>query len=109
MNDFNESLFRWIQITPRCFLIGHSGTILSIAYIPMGTGSFDLVVSSSDNGQVFKRRVLIIIQKLIWICSLTSRELCNWDAGDGRCLESNKCGNAHSKLLVGSIVVSILY
>ncbi|CAL8086757.1 unnamed protein product [Orchesella dallaii] len=63
------------EMTPRCFLIGHSGPILSLAFVHLTTDNFDLIISSSDNG-----------------------ELCNWDAIDGRCLESSKCLNPHTKM-----------
>lgn len=41
-----------LQMTPRCFLIGHSGPILSLAFVHLTTDNFDLIVSSSDNGYV---------------------------------------------------------
>ena len=40
----------YFQITPRCFLIGHSGSILALAYVKLNSSSLDLIVSSSENG-----------------------------------------------------------
>ncbi|CAG7815558.1 unnamed protein product [Allacma fusca] len=65
------------EINPRCFLIGHSGAILALAYVKFTSSSLDLIVSSSENG-----------------------ELCCWDSLDGRCLETSthKTNLTHTRM-----------
>lgn len=93
-------------MTPRCFLIGHTGPILSLAFVHLTTDNFDLIVSSSDNGyeKYFTLQACNSVKfglSMLYFNFYRS-ELCNWDAIDGRCLETTKCINPHTKMQVCS-------
>lgn len=65
----------FIQMTPRCLLVGHTAPIMCLS------------------------RASVIMEQNFIVSSSESGEMCTWDLVDGKCREAVKLNNIHTQML----------